>query len=226
MKRWAGLWLGLFWGAAFFLSGCGGGSAGQVSTVRLLQASPDAPPVSVVVDGKTVASGLNYGNASGYSSVKPGSHHIQVVPASGGSPIFDQSISFASSSTKTLLFSGPAAGIQLVTLTDGGTTSVSGSGYVRVVNASSTMGSVDVYLVAAGSGIGGVSPVTAGLGFDKDTGYQVIVAGNYQVFMTTPGTPNALLSTGPISITAAQNQTLVALDGSSGGFQYTLLTDQ
>jgi Domain of unknown function (DUF4397) len=225
LRRWAGLWLGLFLGSAFLLSGCGS-SGSDVSAVRFLQASPDAPPVSVLVDGKTVAGGLNYGNASGYSPVQPGSHHIQVVPVNGSTPILDQSFPFPVSENLTMLLSGPAASIRMVTLTDGGTTSVSGSGYVRVVNASSTMGPADVYIVTAGSGIGGVSPVTAGLGFGQDTGYHVIVAGNYQVFMTTPGTPNALLSTGSISLTAAQNQTVVALDGSSGGFQYTLLTDQ
>ena len=226
MRRWAGLWLGLFLWTAFLLSGCGGSGGGQVSTVRFLQASPDAPPVSILVDGKTVAGGLNYGNASAYSSVQPGSHHIQVVPVSGSAPILDQSFSFPASENLTMLLSGPAASIRTVVLTDGGTTSVSGSGYVRVVNASSTMGPADVYIVPAGSGIGGVSPVTAGLGLDQDTGYHVIVAGNYQVFMTAPHSPNALLSTGSVTLTAAQNQTVVALDGSAGGFQYTLLIDQ
>ena len=104
---------------------------------------------------------------------------------------------------------------------------MSGSGYVRVVNASSAPWGLRMFtLFRREAALGGVSPVTAGLAFDKDTGYHVIVAGNYQVFLTTPGTPNALLSTGSISLTAAQNQTVVALDGSSGGFQYTLLTDQ
>jgi hypothetical protein len=44
--------------------------------------------------------------------------------------------------------------------------------------------------------------------------------------MTTPGTSSALLSTGPISLTSAENQTVVALDGASGGFQYSVLNDQ
>jgi hypothetical protein len=226
LRRWAGLWLGLFSFFTFFLSSCGSTGGGIVASVRFLQASPNAPQVNVLIDGKVVAGGLNYGNASAYSSMQPRAHHVQVIPTAGGAAILDQNISFAAAANLTILLTGPAASIQTVTLTDGGTTSVSGSGYVRVVNASSTMGPADVYIVPAGSGIGGVTPVSAGLGFDKDTGYHVIVAGNYQVFMTTPGFPNALLSTGPISLTAAQNQTLVALDSNSGGSQYTLLTDQ
>jgi hypothetical protein len=199
--------------------------------VRFLMASPDAPLVTIFIDGKSVSGNLGYGNATSYISVKPGSRHIQVEPVSGASPIFDQTISFAagsntSNSNQTLLLTGLAASIQTVTLTDGGTTTITGDGHVRVANASASMGAADVYIVPAGSGIGGATPVKASLALDQDTGYQPIIAGNYQVFMTTPGTNNALLSTGSLSLTAAQNQTVVALDGVGGVFTYVVLTDQ
>jgi hypothetical protein len=192
-----------------------------------LQASPDAPPVNVLIDGVAVAFNLAYGNDTGYLSANPGSRHVQVVPASGGgSPIFDQTISLVSNTYQTLLLTGPAAAIQPVRLDDTAPTIVVNSGYVRVVNASATMGAADAYLVPAGSSIVGVKPVAAGMTFDQSTGYQVIVAGNYQVFMTSPGTATALLSTGPLSLTLSQNQTVVALDGVPGGFTYVRLTDQ
>jgi len=224
LRRWAGLWLFSF--ITLFLSGCGGGGGSSDAQVRFLQASPNAPQVDVLVDGKSVAGNLAYGNVTGYIAVASGARHVQVVPVSGGSPIFDQSISFTASAYNTLLFTGPASGIQMVNLTDGGTTSTTGDGHVRVINASATMGPADVYIVPAGSGIGGVSPVKSGLTLDQSTGYQLIAAGNYQVFMTTPNTSKALLNTGSIALTSAQNQTVVALDGNAGGFMYALLTDQ
>jgi hypothetical protein len=225
LRRSAWLWLGLFSCMALFSTSCGGGGKSP-AMLRLLQASPDAPPVNVLIDAKSVAVNLAYGNDTGYLSVKPGSRHVQVVPASGGSPIFDQTISLASSSNQTLLLTGLAAGIQPVMLSDAVPTVVANSGYVRLVNASATMGAADAYLVPAGTSIVGVKPVAAGMTFDQITGYQVIADGNYQIFMTTPGTATALLSTGPLSLTAAQNQTVVALDGVSGGFTYVRLTDQ
>jgi hypothetical protein len=208
-----------------FSTGCGSGGSTN-ALVRFLQASPDAPQVNVLVDGQSVSGNLGYGNATAYISVKSGSRHVQVVPVSGSSPIFDQTISFTSSTNQTLLLTGPAAGIQPVMLKDGGTTATVGDGYVRVFNASAAMGAADVYLVPAGSTITGVQPIAASLGFDKDSGYQLTVAGNFEVFMTVPGTPNALLNTGSLSLTSAQNQTVVALDGASGGFTFALLTDQ
>jgi hypothetical protein len=208
------------------LTGCGGGGTTNTAQFRLVQASPDAPSVSVLIDGKSVSDTLAYGNATAYLSVKSGSRHVQVVPVSASSPIFDQNITFSSSTKQTLLLTGSSASIQPLTLTDGGTTATAGDGYVRVVNASATMGAADVYLVPAGSSIVGVKPVAASLAFDKDTGYQLVVAGNYEVFMTAPGTAKALLNTGSISLTASQNQTVVALDGTSGGFTFVPLTDQ
>ena len=221
--NWLGLGLALC--LTLFSIACGSGS-GTNAELRLVQGSPDAPQVNLLVDGKSVAGNLGYSNATGYVSVTSGSRHIQVVPVSGATPIFDQSISFTSSSNRTLLLTGPVASLNTVMLTDGGTTATTGDGYVRVVNASPAMGSADVYIVQAGSGIGGVQPVAAALAFDKDTGYKLTAAGNYQVFMTTPGTTSALLNTGSISLTSGQNQTIVALDGVSGGFTFSLLTDQ
>jgi hypothetical protein len=209
-----------------FSTGCGSNSSSSTGAqLRVLQASPDAPQVHVLIDGKPVGGNLAYGNATIYLSVNTGSHHVQVVPVVGGSPIFDQSLSFSSSAKQTLLLSGSAAGIQPVILTDGGTTTTAGDGYVRVVNASASMGAADVYLVPAGSSIAGMQPTAASLAFDKDTGYKLLVAGNYEVFMTAPGTTNAFLSTGSITLNSGQNQTVVALDGTSGGFMFALLTD-
>ena len=226
MRRLAWLWLALFSCITLFSTSCGGSGSSSDAMLRLVQASPDAPPVNVLIDAQSVAVDLAYGNDTGYLSVKPGSRHIQVVPVSGGAAIFDQTVSFTSSSTQTLLLTGPAAGIQPVMLSDTAPTIVANSGNVRVVNASATMGAADVYIVPAGSSIAGVTPVKAGLTFGQSTGYQLTLAGNYQVFMTTPGTTRALLSTGPITLTASQNQTVVSLDGPSGGFAYVRLTDQ
>jgi hypothetical protein len=220
------VWLSALCLGILVSTGCGSSGSSSTAQLRFFQASPDSPHVNVLVDGASVATNLGYGNHTGYISVKSGSRHIQIVPLSGSSPILDKSLSIRSGANQTLLLTGPAASIKPVVLTDGGTKVTTGNGYVRVVNASSSMGPADVYIVAAGTSIAGIQPVVASVAFDKDTGYQLVVAGNYEVFMTAPGTPNAFLSTGPIDLTASANQTIVALDGASGGFTYALLTDQ
>ena len=205
--------------------GCGDSSSSGTASLRIMQASPDAPHVTVIVDGDSLATNLNYGANSGYLSVKPGSPRVQVVAASGSQTLYDQPVSIADNGKQTLVLTGPAASISPVSLTDGGTTTTTGSGHVRVLNASSTMGSADVYIVPPGSSLAGATPVSSSLAFTKDTGYQVVVAGSYEVFLTTPGTTNVLVDTGPLSLTANQNQTIVSLDGVAGGFTFSQLTD-
>ena len=220
------VWLSALCLGIFLSTGCGSSGSSTTAQLRFFQASPDSPHVNVLVDGASVATNLGYGNGTGYISVKSGSRHIQIVPLSGSSPILDESLSISSGANQTLLLTGPAASVKPVVLTDGGTKVTTGDGYVRVVNASSTMGPADVYIVVAGTIIAGLKPVVSNMAFDQDTKYQLIAAGNYQVFMTAPGTTNAFLSTGPIDLTASANQTIVALDSISGGFTYARLTDQ
>jgi hypothetical protein len=197
--------------------------------LRFVQASPDAPQSNLYVDGKLVSSGLGYGNATGYISLNAGTRHVQVAPGSGASPILDLKVSVVSSGDQTLIETGKVANVQSILLTDSSsstTTTTTTEGSVRVVNAALNVGSADVYLVAAGSSIARVSPVATSLGINSATGYELVPVGAYEVFMTAPGTKNAFLDTGAINMTSNINQTVVVLDGVSGGFTFIPLTDQ
>jgi Domain of unknown function (DUF4397) len=218
---------------ALLLMGCGGGSSGTAQ-FRFLQLSPDAPTVNVFIDRTEVSSNLLYGNSTGYQSVKSGSHHIKIVPVTGSDAILDEALSFSSDSNQTQLLTGPVASSKTVMLTDGGTTAVTGSGHIRVLNASSALGIVDIYVVTAGSGITGATPFATNIGFDQDTGYIAFplngtTLGNYTVLLTVPGTTNVLVNTGVLtpggSTTATKDQTVVVYDGLSGGYNFSVLQD-
>jgi hypothetical protein len=211
----------------FFSVGCGGNGS-TAAKLRFVLASPDAPSVKTLVDGSSVAANMSSGSSTPYISVKPGPRHIQVVPVSSSAPtpILDQTFSFSTGASQTLLVTGPVASIKAVVLTDGGTTSTTGDGYLRVFNASSTAGPSDVYIVPAGNSIMSVTPVAASLPYDEDTDYQLTAAGNYVVFLTAPGTTKVNFSTGDIDLNAGANQTVVVLDSLAGGFTFLQLADQ
>jgi Domain of unknown function (DUF4397) len=206
-------------------AGCGSGS-GNTAQLRFVQGSQDAPVVDFVVDGKTQATNLSFGNATAYISLSSGSRHVQVIPENATSPVLDERISLADSDYKTLFLTGPVAQSKSLVLTDGGTISTTGDGYVRVLDISTTMGPADIYIVAAGSSIAGVTPNATGITFDQDAGYQGIPAGDYQVIVTVPGTTNAYLTTGPLSVASLQYQTVIVRDSGEGGFTFSLLQDQ
>ena|SRR5215469_13930408 len=227
------LWLlgALF--VAALASGCGSGSS-QTGQLRFMQASPLSGQVQLLVNGTQQANNLNYGNATGYLTLPTGSQHLQVLPVSllppSGSTtaILDTSVSVSSSLNQTLLMTGTSGAIKSIVLGDANATAVSGDINVRVVNASSRMGPVDVYILAAGSSIIGATPVKNGpFGFDQNTGYQLVASGGYQVVMAVPGTTNAVLSTGTINTQSpSTSQTVVVLDNIAGGFTFTVLQDQ
>lgn len=207
--------------------GCGGSGSDTTQQLRIVMASPDAPPVDILIDGTQVATSVGYTNSTAYLQVKAGSRHIQVLTVSNSTSVFDQSISITGSANQTLVLTGAAAKVQSLLLTDGKTNAkvTNGEGSVRVVNAAPSMGPADVYIVNAGARLAGAKPVSAGLSFDKATDYS-LASSNYQVFMTQPGTTNVFLDTGPLDLTASQFQTVIAVDAPGGGFNFITLTDQ
>ena len=221
---------GLCW-AVLFAVGCGSDSANTTQQLRVVMASADTPPVDILIDGAQVATSLGFRNSSGYIPVKSGQRRVEAIAVRDSASVFQQTVSVAASANMTLIVAGPRSSIQPVVLTDGTaatttTTATTTTGNVRVVNASSSMGAADAYIVNAGAGLNGATPVASGLALAKDTGYKSEAVGNYEVFMTAPGTNSVFLSTGALALTQGQFQTVVAVDGENGGFNYIALTDQ
>jgi len=214
--------------AIVLMIGCGGSSSDTTQQLRIVMASPDATPVDILIDGTQVATSLAFTNSTAYLPVKSGSRHIQALTVSNSTSVFDQTISITASVNQTLLLIGPATKMQSLQLTDGATnaTITTGDGKVRVVNASQAMGPADVYIVNSGTSLAGATPTSTALAFGKATDYTLEVIGDFQVFMTQPGTTNVFLNTGPLDLIQSQFRTVIALDAVGGGFNFIVLTDQ
>jgi len=214
--------------AIVLMIGCGGSSSDTTQQLRIVMASPDATPVDILIDGTQVATSLAFTNSTAYLPVKSGSRHIQALTVSNSTSVFDQTISITASVNQTLLLIGPATKIQYLQLTDGATnaTITTGDGKVRVVNASQAMGPADVYIVNSGTSLAGATPTSTALAFGKATDYTLEVIGDFQVFMTQPGTTNVFLNTGPLDLIQSQFRTVIAVDAVGGGFNFIVLTDQ
>lgn len=211
-------------GAALLAAGCGGG--GGQTELRVLNASPNEGAINVLVDSNTVASSIGYATATDYISVKSGSRHLQIEPATSTTVAIDTSLNLASSTQTTVIAANFAANISPIILTDSTTASTtSGDAQIRVVNAAPSIGTVDVYIVTPGTDLTTTTPVASSVAFQSSSGYTSEVAGTWEIFFTVPGTTFALLDTGPISFTSGQNRTVVALNGAAGGYSYISLAD-
>jgi len=225
--RWA--WISVLSLGCCLSGGCGGGSSDTTQQIRVVMASPDAPPVDILIDGSEVATSIAFTNSTAYLPVKTGNRQVAGETVRNSTTVFQQSVAVAASANQTLVVTGPAAKTQTVVLSDGNTTSTTvatGDGSVRLVNASTRMGPADVYIVNAGTGIAGAKPVATNVDVAQSIAYQLTAIGNYEIFLTAPGTTNVFLDTGPLALTQGQYQTVVAVDESGGGFNYLVLTDQ
>ena len=205
-------------GLIFLSTACGSSNA----NVRLLNAMLSQTTLDLLVDGKTVSTGVAYASGSSYASTSSGSHHLQAEATGTTTIVADfgtQNISSSGYFTAAATDNGPAF------FTDDHTAPSTGDVKIRVINASSLLsGGTDVYVVAAGNGLSG-SPTFPGLAFPAASSYTSVSAGSYQAIFTLPGQTFAEYITGGQSFSAGQNRTIAIMNGQGGGFTSTVLAD-
>ena len=204
----------LLLGAMMLWVSCG---TTQHARVRLMDASPNAPNLDVLVDGKTVVTNGAYESASNYLKFNAGSRRFEVRATGTTTDLIDTKQSLSGHKDYTFLVANFLASITTVLLTDDNSAPASGQLKVRLIQASPTAAAVDVYLVAPGTDITTVSPTVTNLAFGAVTPYQSLAAGSYEVFVTPTGTKTIEFDSGAFTLTAGQIRTGVTLDDPGGG---------
>lgn len=160
--------------ASILTTGCG--SSGNAN-IRLVNALSNQSSLDMLIDSTSTATSVGYGAASGYSSVTSGPRDLQVEPSGTSNFIADQTASLSADSYDTALVTISGTTV----LTDNHTAPSSGSISIRVVNASSILGTVDVYIVSSGTSIASVNPTFSSLSFPSASSYASLAPGSYQV---------------------------------------------
>jgi hypothetical protein len=198
----------------YFTTGCGSNS----TQVRLVNAMDGQTSINMVVDNSTLATGVAFGAASSYAFVGSGSHTLEIQANSA--TLFNQTDSFSSGNNTVLATnSGPTI------FTDNKTMPSSGNIQIRGINASTSLGTADVYVVAPGIDISTVNPTFSALAYQSASSYTTVAGGSYQIEFAQAGSKNVLINSNAISFSAGQIRTILALDNPSGGFTTAVLSD-
>lgn len=81
--------------------------AQETSYLRVIHASPDAPPVDVMVDDETVLTDVPFGAVSDYLSLPAGSHNITITAANeSDTVVFDGQVTVEPRTVTTLVAAG------------------------------------------------------------------------------------------------------------------------
>lgn len=201
--------------SAFLTVGCGSGT----TKARLLNALDGQSSVNMIVNNRTIASGVGFGTASAYSSVGSGSQSVQIQASN--TTLLNQTLSLSGGNNNTVL----ATDAGLTVFTDNKSTPASGDIQIRVINASNSLGTTDVYVITPGTDISTMNATVSSLTYQSASNYQTVSAGSYQVEFTQTGSKNVILTTTASSFSAGQIRTVVALDSPSGGFTTAVLSD-
>jgi len=190
----------------------------NVSLVRIVDASPDAPGLDIYEGTNVLAYNLGLGTITSYISLSPGTYGVLVDVAGTRQTLVSAQGTFLTGGQYTVLVGNYANSLQELVLSDQSTPAPSGQINVRFIDQSTRAGALDLYLVPTGSTIISVKPVLTNVTFNVNTGYMNIPAGTYTLIALPTGTiPTA---TGTTSYTGA------SVSYSGGAARTFILIDQ
>jgi hypothetical protein len=189
--------------------------AAATSKIRLGHFSPDTPEMDVYVVGfdgseTKVLEGLGYGQVSDYAPLEPGNYTFLLRPAGAdpeSTPAVTASAELKDGEAYTFAAMGPHADLQKALLTDDLAPPPAGQAKVRLIQASSSAGTVNV------SAVDGPA-LAENTAFATATGYASVPAGDWKVKLSTSGSTSELQR--QLDLEAGTVNTLVVLEGSNG----------
>ncbi|MBF8982096.1 DUF4397 domain-containing protein [Lutibacter sp. B2] len=117
------------------------------SYVRILHASPDAPPVDVYASGKLIAKNLKYKQFTEYLPLIPGKYSILVYPAgTTTTPVINTSLDVMPNSDYTVAATGLLKNIKPLVIPDTASAMMPGMSQLKFVHLSPNAPMVDVTL--------------------------------------------------------------------------------
>jgi hypothetical protein len=159
--------------------------------VRVIHASPDAPAVDVLVDGKAAFTNAAFKGITPYAELAAGAHQVEVVPTGKTSPaVISANLNLDADKDYSVAAVGKLAEISPLVLTDNNAAPAPGKAHVRFVHASPDAPAVDIAVKGgpvifsniAFKGVGAYTPVAAGT-YDLE----VRPAGKTDVVLAIPG---------------------------------------
>jgi hypothetical protein len=209
-------------GSILLAAGCGSGG----SRFRYIQASTGAQSqaVDLDVDNNKVLTAVGFGTAGTYQGISSGSHLFEVfLTGTTTNPFFNASFS-VNKGDNTIVSNGPFSQMAMNVFSDDNVVPASGNVKLKFIHVAPSAGSVDIYVISPGTGIGGLSPQLSGLIYQHNNEISSITAGSYEVIMTQAGTQNPISGLDiTYTWTAGQVRTIVILDSPSGGSPFSQL---
>jgi hypothetical protein len=194
--------------------------------LRVIHASPDAPPVDIVVNddfANPVLEDVPFPAASDYLSVPPGAYNLKVTAANNpGAIVIDADVDLDAGAQYSVYATGTLATIAPYVLVDDNRPVVT-EAKVRIVHTAPSAGPVDIYVTPPGADITTATPAFENVPFLGETGYVSLAGMSYDVTVTVAGTKTAAIGPATIALTDGGVYTAAARDAVGGGAPFGLI---
>lgn len=188
--------------------------------LQVLHASPDAPLVSVLVDGDVVLTDFDYKDGSGYVVLDEGTYSIQVngILPGGEVPVIGPvDLTFDRDMTYTIAAVNSVASIEPVVISQSSENVSAGAARLLVLHAAADAPAVDVYVTAPGADLAASAPVGT-FSFKEQIGPAEVPAGDYQIRVTAAGNAAAIVfDSGTVNLADSADLVLAAVPNTTGG---------
>lgn len=186
-RRW---YLGATALGALLLVGCQGldMNPGSMAQVRVIAASPDTGSMDFYAGQTALAYSVDFGTASTYVPLAAGNMRLSATTANSSQMLVASNAALSPGRQYTAVVTNVAASLQETIYADQTTPAPAGDVAVRVIDAATHAGGVDLYMVPAGGRLTATASMRTGLVFGSSTGYMLVPSGTYSLVVVPVGT--------------------------------------
>jgi hypothetical protein len=205
--------------------GYGPGPYGSTPSAQALldvfHASPDAPPINVLLDGTVIYTNLDYAQGTGQIPVDATQSHTLAIQAlTPGAPstvIGPLTESLTANTVYTIVAEGPVASLGPVLFSHPQTPIAASATRVQVLHAAPSAPSVSVYVTAPGASLASSAPLGT-FAFQGSIGPTDVPSGQYEI-RVTPGDAAApvLFDSGTVTLPPGADLLLAAVQNTGPG---------
>lgn len=212
---------GLSLAGSLVLAGCQNVSGyTQVSLVRVIDASYNAPAIDVYVEGTLLEANVGQGNISSYGTFAPNNNAaVKVTAISNNKTLTSSNATLLAGKANSVLVTDINAGYQVTVLADQSTAAPSGHSDYRFLNQAPSTGAVDVYFLSgtAATVFATAKPVITALAVGATSGYVSIPSSTLYMIIAPTGTTLSTTNTTiyisqPIALTGGEVRTVLIVD--------------
>ena len=203
--------------AATLLAACGGGADRTKAQVRMVNASADYTQLELRLDNQVRLSQVAYGTSDGYIEVDPGKASSTISSTGSATPLLSFTPSVSEKKFYTLLAYGPAGALRQLQLDDNTGAPDTGRALLRVFNASSDAGALDVYLTATGDALDSAVAVQTSAAYGVAGTAATVFSGTWRLRVTAAGSKTDVRLDMPALVLPSKHVATLVLTPTSGG---------